>query len=110
MGTHSRLIALQDLAVEVMEEKLQTKRDGRLAALLLTKLGALSASPPGQTEPKHAAQEIPNDRRRRAVELGKAADDLERDYAIFPPKHLIKDDPPPAPEPDLPARGSDYQL
>jgi len=62
LSAQTRLIALQDLAVEVMSEELEEKRNGRLAALILTKMGALTASPSSATDPRRAGKEIETER------------------------------------------------
>jgi len=95
-SAQSRLAALQDVAVDVPTEELEEKRNGKLAALLLTKLAALAATPTGAIEAKRIAQEIENDLRRRQIDLARASNDLDHTY--YPREHLVRDDPRPAEE------------
>ena len=77
-----------------MAEELEEKRNGRLAALLLSKMGTLTPTPTGATEERRAAKEIETDKRRRDVEIARAAWDVELMH--LPDRHRIDDDPPAA--------------
>jgi hypothetical protein len=100
LSARSRLVALQDLAVEVVTEELADKRNGRLAAMILSKMGTLTPTPTGATEERRAAKEIETEQRKRDIDMARAAGDLDSTY--FPSEHLIKDDPP-APKVEQPA-------
>lgn len=101
LSAQTQLIALQELAVEVVNEQLEKHRNGSLAAQLLTKLGAMAASPPGAIEPKRAAKEIETERLHRDVELARSAGEVRTRYC--PSEHLVRDDPPAAPPQDAAA-------
>ena len=106
LSTQSRLIAMQDLAVEVMCEELETKRNGRIAAMLLTKMGVLSPQTPGAIEPKRAGKEIEVERQRRDVALARSATDADMAYFVCrDSEHLIRDDAPPASSQEPPNDG-----
>ena len=92
LSARSRLVALQDLAVEVVTEELADKRNGRLAAMILSKMGTLTPTPTGATEERRAAKEIDTDQRRQDIEMARAAQDL--DHAFYPSKYFVQDDPP----------------
>lgn len=78
-SAHSRLLAMQDLAVEVLEEALAEKRDGRLAAHILEKTGALAPPTPGPTRPDRAAIEIAAAQREEDVRIANRAEQAQRD-------------------------------
>lgn len=101
LSAQTQLIELQELAVEVVNEELETKRNGRLAALLLTKLGAMAGSAPGAMEPKRAGKEIETERLNRDIELARTAGDVHGRY--YPREHFIRDEPPAAPGQDAKA-------
>jgi len=90
LSARSRMVGLQELAIEVVTEEREEKRNGRLAALLLSKMGTLNPTPTGATEEWRAAKEIETDRLRRHIEIARAAGDL--DHTSYPSRHLIKDD------------------
>jgi len=111
LSAQTRLIALQDLAVEVMSEELEEKRNGRLAALILTKMGALTASPSSATDPRRAGKEIETERQCRDVELARSATDADMDYfSLRHSKHLLRDDPPAAPGQDVAGGGGERNV
>ena len=68
-SARARLVALQDTAVDVLADELENKRSARIAALLLDRMGLLTRSQSGSTDPRRAAAEIELDRREQSAAL-----------------------------------------
>jgi transposase-like protein len=81
-SAHNRLLALQDAAVDVLEEEINEKRNGKLAVRLLEKTGALAPPEVGPTRPDRAAAEIAAEQNEHDVQLAKRARSAEFDARI----------------------------
>ena len=80
LSAHGQVLALQDLAAEVLRENLEFKRDGKLAARILEKTGALAPPSVGPTHPGRAAAHITADQREQDARAAKHVEDA--DHAI----------------------------
>ena len=93
-SAQSRLIALQDTAVEVLAEQLETKRNPRVAAMLLDKMGAMRPPEIKATTPTAAQREIELERRQRNIQLAERTKRTRRDEdSIYDEDKLVDDSP-----------------
>ena len=90
-STRSRLKALQDLAVDVIVEQLDTKRNGKLAAMLLDKMGFLAPNPPGAPDSRRAQLEIDLERRQRNLDLGQRSRNIALDQSMLSSEHRVEE-------------------
>jgi len=68
-SARNRLLALQNIAADVVFDRIAEKRDPKLAMRLLERLGALAPDTPGATDPKLAALEAEVESLRQQVRL-----------------------------------------
>lgn len=93
MSAHGQVLALQDLAVEVIKEQLEFKRDAKLAERILEKTGALAPPTIGPTHPGRAAVQITAEQREQDAAAAKRARDA-KDAVKYIPNEFRFTDPP----------------
>lgn len=86
LSAHGQVLALQDLAAEVLREQLQFKRDARLAAHILEKTGALAPPTIGPTHPGRAAAHIIAEQREQDAQAAERVKDADRAFDRLPDK------------------------
>jgi transposase len=91
MSAHGQVLALQDLAAEVIKEQLEFKRDARLAERILVKTGAMAPPTIGPTHPGRAAAQITAEQREQDVEVAKRAGDAEGAVRYIPKEFRFTD-------------------
>ena len=89
-SARSRLKALQDLAVDVVTEELDKKRNGRIAAMLLDRMGFLAPAPAGARDSRRAKLEIDLETRQLNLELGRRSHQIARDQSCVGSDHRVE--------------------
>lgn len=84
MSAHGQMLALQDLAAEVLREQLEFKRDAKLAARILEKTGALAPPALGPTHPGRAAAHITADQREQDAAAANRVKDADKAIRWIP--------------------------
>lgn len=93
MSAHGQVLALQDLAAEVLREQLEFKRDAKLAARILEKTGALAPPALGPTHPGRAAAHLTADQREQDAQAAKHARDAKDAVQWIPNEFRFADNP-----------------
>lgn len=91
MSAHGQLLALQDLAAEVIKEQLENNRDAKLAVRILEKTGALAPPTIGPTHPGRAAAQITAEQREQDAAVAKRARDAEAAICYIPKEFRFTD-------------------
>ena len=90
-NSHGQVLALQDLAAEVLREQLEFKRDAKLAARILEKTGALAPPTVGPTNPGRAAAHLAAEQREQDAQVADRVQDADRAVQRIPDEYRFAD-------------------
>jgi transposase len=93
MSAHGQVLALQDLALQVLREQLEFKRDAKLAARVLEKTGAMSPPAIGPTHPGRAAAHLTADQRQQDADAAKRIKNADHAVLWIPDQFRFADKP-----------------
>jgi len=90
-SARARLVAVQDIAAQVVAERIENDRDHHLAARVLERMGVLSPAPVSAADSARAAREIELERRQKNVELGRRSEKIEDDGRYIGSAHRFEE-------------------